>query len=114
MKHRSLLGDVARFAKGMPERPVQVQEARCVRGNRDLFHERKTYRCHASGFDFPREQSHGPRANGSSGNQQNQIGARLPDAQRDLFDRRHEPPGAPFQTETIVIVGQASDHVRGF
>ncbi len=94
MEHCLLLGDVARFAERVAEGPVQIQEARSASRNGYLFHERQTYRRHAPGFDFSGEQSHGPRADRSSGCQQSQIRARLADALRDFFDRRHELLGA--------------------
>jgi len=39
MEYRSLLDDVARFAEGMTERPMQVQEARRMRRNRYFLHQ---------------------------------------------------------------------------
>ena len=70
-----MLVNIARFAEGVAKRPVQVQEARRVRRNGYFFHESQTYRRHALGFDFSGEQSHGPRADGSSGYQKSQIDA---------------------------------------
>lgn len=90
MEHSSLLGDIARFAQRVAERPVQIQEARRAGRNRHFFDEGQTYRRHALGFDLPGEQPHGPRADGSGGHQQGQVNARLADAPRDFFDRRHE------------------------
>ena len=48
-------------------------------------------RRHAPGFDFSREQSHGPRADGSGGHQESEVRSRVTDAARDFLDRRHEP-----------------------
>ena len=109
MEHGPLLGDVAWFAQGMAERPMQVEEARRVRGNRDLFHQRQSHRRHTPGFDVPGKQSHGPRADGSGGYQQRQIDTRVADAPRGFFDRRHEPSGAAHQAKTVVILGQTPD-----
>jgi hypothetical protein len=95
MEHCSLLGDIARFAEGVAEGPVQIQEARRVCRNGYFFHESQTYRRHAPGFDFSGEQSHGPRADGSGGHQKSQIDTRLADAPRDFFDCRHERLGTP-------------------
>ena len=40
MEHRSLLGNIARFAEGVAEGPAQIQEARRVSRHPDFFHER--------------------------------------------------------------------------
>lgn len=105
MEHRSLLSDISRFTQGVAEGPVQVKEAWCVRRNRDFFYESQTYGRYAPGFDFPGQQSHGPRADWSGGDQQSQINTRLANSSRNLFDCRHQPPGTAHQTETIVILG---------
>ena len=103
MEHCSLLGDIARFAESVAEGPVQIQEARRVSRNGYFFYERQSYCCHARSFDFSSEQSHGPRANRSGGHQKRQINARLADAPRNLFDRRHEPLGTAHQAKTVVF-----------
>ncbi len=106
MEHRSLLCDIARFAQGVAEWPVQIQEARRASRNCYFFHESQSHRRHAPGFDFSGEQSNGPRADGSGGHQKSQIDARLADALRDFFNRRHELFGTPHQTESVMILGQ--------
>src|SRR5437867_4381172 len=63
--------------------------------------------------NFPRKQSHGPRADRSGGHQKRQIDPRLADAPRDLFHRRQQPPGAAHQAETVMIFGQTPDDVLG-
>lgn len=95
MKYSSLLGDVAGFAKRVAERPVEIQKTRRASRKRYLFHERQSYSRYTLRFDFLGEQSHGPRADGSSRDQQGQINIRLADAPRGFFDRRHEQLGAP-------------------
>ncbi len=89
MKHRSLLCDIARFTERVTEGPVQIQEARRMSRNGYFFHESQTYSRDAPRFDFSGKQSHGPRADGSGRHQKSQINARLADAPRDFFDRRH-------------------------
>ena len=106
MEHCSLLGYIARFAQGVAERPVQIQESRRVSRNGYFFHESQTYSRHAPRFDFSGKQSYGPRADRSGGHQKSQIDARLADALRDFFNRRHELFGTPHQTESVMILGQ--------
>ncbi len=65
MKHGSLLGDIAWFAQGMAKGPVQIQETRRVGRNGYFFHKSQSYRRYSAGFDSPREQSSGPRADWS-------------------------------------------------
>jgi hypothetical protein len=74
MEHHSLLGDMARFAQGVAEGPVHIQEVRHVSRHRYFFHESQTCRRHAPGFDCPGEQSHGPRADGLGGCQKSEEG----------------------------------------
>ena len=51
MEHGSLLGDVAGFAQGVAEGPVQIQEARRTGRDGDFLHECQTDRRHAPGKD---------------------------------------------------------------
>ena len=111
MEHRSLLCDIARFAQGVAEWPVQIQEARRASRNCYFFHESQSHRRHAPGFDFSGEQSNGPRADGSGGHQKSQVNSRVTDTTRDFFDRRHEPRRTAHQAESIVFPGQAADDV---
>lgn len=74
MEHRSLLGDISRFAEGVTEGPMQIQEAGSVRSNGDFFHQSQPYRRHARLASISlAKQSHGPCADGSGGHQKNQI-----------------------------------------
>jgi len=95
VEHGSLLREIARFAKGVAERPVQIQEAWRMSRNRHFFHESQSCGRHSAGFDFSCDQSHGPRADRSRRHQESQIDARLADAPRDFFDRRHKLFGTP-------------------
>ena len=113
MEYGSLLGDVAWFSQGVPKWPVQIQEARRPSRNGDLLHQSQCDGRHAGGFDFPCEQSHGPRAERSRRNEKHQIHAPVTNPPRDLFDRRNELPSAPHQTEPVVIVGHLSDDPFG-
>ena len=103
MQHGSLLVDIAWFSQGVPKGPVQIQETRRLSRDGYFFHESQRDCRHAIGFDFPCEQSHGPRTDRSGGDQQCQIDLRLTDAVRDFPNRRHEPLGTAHQAETIVI-----------
>jgi hypothetical protein len=113
MEHRTLLDDISWFTQGVAKGPVQIQEMRRVSRNGPFLHESQSYRRHAAGFDFPCEQSHGPRADRSGGHQKSQIDVRLADAPCDFFDRGHKPRGAAHQAETVVILGQTSNDVLG-
>ncbi len=113
MQHRSLLGHVARFTEGMTERPAEIEETGSPRSYRDFPHERQPDRCHTNGFDLPSEQSHGPRANRSSGYQQRQIDVCRVDATRHILHGREQLLGAAHEAQTIVLLGQAPDHVLG-
>ena len=118
VEHCSLLGDIARFAESVPERPAQVQEARRVSRHRDFLHQRQSDRRHAPGFDLSGEQSHGPRADRSGGYQQRQIDARAADAPRDFFDRRHEPlrrlcrKGSPCRSPVLIECALVKDEMK--
>ena len=113
MQHGSMLRHIARFAQGVAERPVQIQEARRMGGNRDFFHERQTNRCDAPGFDFSCEQPHGPRADRSSGHQQSQVNAGFAQTTRSLLDRRHKALGAAHQAKTVMFFGQPPNDFLG-
>lgn len=109
MQYGSLLGYVARFAQSMAERPVQVQKTWRASCDSDFFYESQPYGCHTSGFYLSGEQSHGPRADGSSWYQQSQVHTRLADAPRSFLDRRHETFGTRHQSKTEVLLGEAPD-----
>ena len=114
MEHGSLLGYIAGFAQGVAEGPVQIQEARRVSRSGHFFHEGQRDRRHPAGFDFSGKQSHGPRADRSSGDQQGQIGARLVDEPRDFFHRRYEPRGAAHHDGRAAVADEqwgAGDYI---
>ena len=55
-------------------------------GNRYFFHQSQSYCRHAPGFNFPGEQSNGPRADRSRGYKKSQVNIRLANAPRNFFD----------------------------
>ena len=93
----------------MTKGPVQEEHPGRLDSNCQFAYQGERNGCYATGFNFTRKQSHGPRADGSGGYQKSQINVRLTDASRDFLDCRHEPLGTAHQAESVVILGQAAD-----
>jgi hypothetical protein len=109
VENGALLGNVSRFAQGVPKRPVQVEHARRSRGLGDLLHECQRDRRHARRLDLSCEQSHGPRADGSGRNEEDQVHMRAGQAARDLSsggDQRFRTSG---EAEAKVLVCHPAD-----
>jgi len=111
VEHRSLLSDIARLTECVPEWPMKIEKARGTGGNRYFFDKTQRYGRHTARLYFPREQSNGPRADRSGGYEQGQVDARFADVARNFLDRRHQPPGAAHQSETVMVFCQLPDHM---
>ena len=81
---------LAPSVSGLPQRPtmgvLDSHESRDAHGPGKLRHTREGKGGEAQGFQFMRDQSHGPAADGSGGDQENQLHLIL---QEDLSHGRH-------------------------
>lgn len=85
MENGALLGNISRLAQGMPKGPAQEEHARRPRSLSDLFDKCQRDRCYTRRLDFPCEQSHGSRADGSGRHKKHQVNVRVGQAARNLF-----------------------------
>ena len=88
-----MLSDIAGFAEGVAEGPVQVQESRGPSRYCYFLDEGQGNGRHANSFNFSSKQSNGPRADWSGGHEEGQIDAGLVEGPGDFADRRHEAFG---------------------
>lgn len=93
----------------MAEGPVQVQHPRRPDVDRHLSHQGQGRGGDAAGLDLSREQSHGPRAQGSSGYQQGEVHPFVPHRPGDLPAGGDQSLSLATQAEAIVPAGDPAD-----
>lgn len=109
MKNGALLGNVSRFAQGVPKGPVQKEHAWRSRRLGDLPDECKRNCRHAPRLNLSCKQSHGPRAEWSGRNQKDQVDLRVGQATRDLSSGGDECFRASAQAEANVFICHPTD-----
>ena len=109
MENCALLGNVSRLAQGVPKGPVQIEHARRSRGICDLRNQCQRDRRHARRLDLSCEQSHGPRADGSGRNEEDQVNMRVGQAVRDLSSGGDQCFRTSAQAECKVLVCHPTD-----
>jgi hypothetical protein len=105
----ALLGDVPRLTQGVPKGPVQVEHARRPRCLGNLLDERKTDRRHARRLDFSCQQSHGPRADRSGGDEEHEVNVRVGQPAPDRPSGGEQLFRTPAQAESKVLVCNPTD-----
>ena len=114
VKDGALLIPVIGFAQRVPEWPVEVEHARRFHQLSQFFYLRKGNRGHTTGLDLACQQSHGPRADRSGRNQDDEIDVCLSEERANLAPRRQEVQGIMGKAKAVVDVGYAADNAFCF
>ena len=114
MQNSALLGDIPRLTQGVPKGPVQVEHARRPRCLGDLLDECKTDRRHARRLDFSCQQSHGPRADGSGGDEEHEVNVRVGQSAADRPSGSEQRFRTPAKAESKVLVCNPTDDTLRF
>ncbi len=109
VENGALLGNVSRLAQGVPKGPVQIEHARRSRGICDLRNQCQRDRRHARRLDLSCEQSHGPCADWSGRNQEDQVNMRVGQAARDLASGGDQCFRTSGEAEAKVLVCNPTD-----
>ncbi len=88
MQDGELLQAIPGLAEGMAKGPVQIEHTGRFDGNGQFAHQGERDGGHAASFDFAREQSHGPRADGSGRHKQSEIDVGLSEQVADFVAGR--------------------------
>ena len=113
MKNGALLGDVSRLTQGVPEGPVQVEHARCSGCLGNLLHKCQRDRRHTRRLDLSCQLSHGPRAYGSSRDEEHQVNVRVGQAARNLPSGGKQRFRTSAEAKAKVLVCDLADDALG-
>lgn len=113
MQDGALLLRTVGLAEGMAEGPAQIEHTRRPDQLGQFFDQPERDGGHATRLDLARQQSHGPRADRSGGDKQNEIDAVPGEQCADLASRPLQGQRVLRETEGVVLVGDATDDPFG-
>lgn len=113
MQDSALLQAVSWLTERVTEGPMQKEHPGRFDCDGQFAHHGERDRCHPAGFDFPCEQSHGPRADGSSRDQEDEVDVRIRKPRAKLMAWEQQIVRILGKAEAVVRLGDVADDALG-